>query len=327
MGKALNPRHGSMQFWPRKRAKRMIARLRSFITGKDAKIAGFAGYKAGMTHITYKDNYVNSVSKGDEVSAPVTIIECPPLKVYGVRFYKKEGVEGLKTVHEIVSKDFNKELKRKITVTKNKSSSFDNIPEYDSLRLIVYTQPHMVGFGRKKPDVFELAVGGSVEDQLNYAKEKIGKEVQVSEIFKEGDYIDCHGITKGKGYQGPVKRFGVAIQRPKKEKIKRGVGARSGAWCAQAHMMFRVATAGQMGTHQRLEFNKLIVKIGDKPEEINPTGGIVRYGLVKGSYMLVKGSIIGPKKRLAILTPAQRPPKNPYTITPKYISTESQQGM
>jgi large subunit ribosomal protein L3 len=327
MGKALNPRKGSMQFWPRKRAKRMIARLRSFVTGKDAKPAGFAGYKAGMTHITYIDNYSNSITKGEEVASAVTIVECPPLKVYGVRLYKKEGIEGLKAVKDILSKDVNKELKRKIVVSKKKSVSFDNLPDYDEIRLIVYTQPHLTGFGRKKPDVFEFAIGGKKEEQLNYAKEKLGKEISFSEIFKEGDYVDAHGITKGKGYQGPVKRFGVAIQRPKKEKIKRGVGARSGGWCGQAHMMFRVATAGQMGTHQRTEYNKLIVKISDKPEEINPKGGIVRYGLVKGNYILIKGSIIGPKKRLAIFTPAQRPLKNPYTITPKYISTESQQGM
>jgi len=82
------PRAGSLQFWPRVRAKRIYANVKSWLKSKEPKPLGFSGYKVGMTHIIYTENYKNSKSKGEEVSCPVTIIECPPLKVMGVRFYK-----------------------------------------------------------------------------------------------------------------------------------------------------------------------------------------------------------------------------------------------
>ena len=56
MGQSHAPRHGSMQFWPRKRARRMYPRVRSWADCKDAKPLGFAGYKVGMTHVIYVDN-------------------------------------------------------------------------------------------------------------------------------------------------------------------------------------------------------------------------------------------------------------------------------
>ena len=88
MAKRNNPRHGSMQFWPRVRANRPYARIRNWVQIKDAKPLGFAGYKVGMTHVLYTDNKKTSMTKGEDISCPVTIIECPPLKVFSVKFYK-----------------------------------------------------------------------------------------------------------------------------------------------------------------------------------------------------------------------------------------------
>ncbi|MBW2999343.1 50S ribosomal protein L3, partial [Candidatus Woesearchaeota archaeon] len=75
------PRSGSMQYWPRKRAKRAYARVRSWAAGKEPKLLGFAGYKAGMSHISFTDPRKSSTTKGMEITWPVTIIECPPVKV------------------------------------------------------------------------------------------------------------------------------------------------------------------------------------------------------------------------------------------------------
>ena len=46
-----------------------------------------------------------------------------------------------------------------------------------------------------------------------------------------------------------------------------------------------------------------ILKIAsaDEVDQINPDGGFVKYGLVKNDYVLVKGSLPGPSKRLVIL--------------------------
>jgi len=39
---------------------------------------------------------------------------------------------------------------------------------------------------------------------------ELGKEIKVQDIFKEGDFLDAVGTSKGKGFQGVVKRYGFA---------------------------------------------------------------------------------------------------------------------
>ncbi|MGV8141255.1 MAG: 50S ribosomal protein L3, partial [Candidatus Woesearchaeota archaeon] len=89
MAKIHQPRHGSMQYWPRVKAKRQYATVRSWNTNHKDAILGFMGYKAGMTHVMAIDNRKSSITKGEEVFVPVTVIECPPLKVAGIRLYRQ----------------------------------------------------------------------------------------------------------------------------------------------------------------------------------------------------------------------------------------------
>ena len=319
MAKARNPRHGSMQFWPRKRSKRAYAKVRSYASSNEKNIVGFAGYKVGMTHLLIKSTRPNSMTQGESLFRPVTIIECPPLKVAAIKFYKRTAY-GLKAVNQILAKNFDKNLKRKILIPKKESNQKE--PEsYDELRLLVYTQPGLTGIGKKKPELFETAIGGTKEEQLAYAKEKLGKEIIATEILKPGQLVDAHSITKGKGLQGVVKRFGVSLKSHKSEKKKRATG-NLGPWNQSS--MWRVAQPGQMGYHLRTEYNKLIIKISDKPEGINPKSGFKYYGLVKNSYILVKGSIQGPSKRLIRLNYAIRPHKRKHseTFEIEYINTQ-----
>jgi large subunit ribosomal protein L3 len=324
-----NPRFGSMQFWPRKRSKRIYTRIRSQNTNvKDSKMVGFAGYKVGMTHVLISDEGTNSKTKGTELNVPVTVVECPPLKVYAVKFYKRNKENNqLHIVTEVVSKIKDKYLGRTLRVAKNPKQSLENVPEYDEIRLIVFTQPSLLGYGKKKPEIFEISVAGSLEEQLNYAKEKLGKTIEVTEILSPGEVVDLSAVTKGKGYQGPVKRFGVGIRQHKSEKTKRGPGSISGGWKAQGHMMYRVAHAGQMGFHQRTEYNKWILDISNDVTKINPKGGFVNYGFVKNTYLLVKGSVGGSKKRLVRFGKAVRPNTKIMNKAPiiKYVSLESKQ--
>ena len=84
------------------------------------------------------------------------------------------------------------------------------------------------------------------------------------------------------------------------------------------------------GTAKRTEFNKRILKIAsaDEVDEINPDGGFVKYGLVKNDYVLVKGSLPGPSKRLVILRQPIRPNNKAEDIPQiNYISTKSKQGV
>ena len=67
---------------------------------------------------------------------------------------------------------------------------------------------------------------------------------------------------------------------------------------------------GQMGFHKRTQFNQRILKISDDAKDINKDGW-KNYGLIKTNYILIKGSIQGPAKRLIRLKPASRPKNSP----------------
>ena len=307
MAKKGKPRSGSLQFWPRKRAKKETPRLRTLPKSKDNKLLCFIGYKAGMTHVMAKDTRSTSMTKNETISFPVTIIECPPLKIASSRFYKKTQNK-LKLVSEILNKNLDKDLRRRINNPKQIKAKEPKIEEYDEVRGLFYTQPRKASFGKKRPDLLELSIGGSKEEQLSFIKENLGKEISIEDVFENGILIDTHGVTKGKGFQGPVKRFGIALRASKSEKARRNPGS-LGPWKAHAHIMWKVAHAGQMGYHTRTEYNKQIVKISKDPKEIEIRGGIGHYGNVKSSFILIKGSVQGPKKRAIVMTPAVRPPK------------------
>lgn len=300
------PRKGSMQFWPRKRAKRPYPSISSWAKAKDAKPLGFAGYKAGMTHVIATDNRKNSPTKGQDISMPVTIIECPPLKVASIKFYKKTPY-GIKLSNEVMGK-VDKELEKKIILPKKtKETGIEKInpAEYDNITLLAYTQPKLTGIGKKTPEIFEIGIGGDTKAKFDYARSVLGKEINVADVFQEGQQIDAHAVTKGKGFQGPVKRFGIGIRSHKSEKTKRGPGS-LGGWKAQGHFMYRVAHAGQMGYQSRVDYNKHLVKIEADAKKINPKCGFIRYGNIKNTSLLIKGSLPGPKKRLIRLCSATR---------------------
>ncbi len=324
------PRKGSMAYWPRRRSKKIYPRIRGWSKqGFDtASIMGFAGYKVGMTHLIGVDNRKTTPTKGEDIRLPITVLECPPLKIFCARFYKKNAY-GL-----FVAKDFlfkpTKDLQRKLSLPKNFSDIKDldkiNPEDYADITVLMYTQPRLAGIGKKKPEVFELRLSGSNKDKLDFIKKHTDKELAVEEVFKEAQLVDAHAVTKGKGTQGPVRRFGIGLKQHKSEKGRRQPGSR-GPWIAQQHIMYRTAYAGQTGYHQRLQWNLQIVKIGTKPEEINPKDGFPHYGKVKTTYLLLKGSVPGPKKRLVLLTQPLRPPKRDDALpTINKISLQSKQG-
>ena len=62
--------------------------------------------------------------------------------------------------------------------------------------------------------------------------------------------------------------------------------------------MWTVARPGQLGYQTRTEYNKRILKISDNPEDINRKGGFLHYGVVRNQFIVLRGSVPGPKKRL-----------------------------
>lgn len=317
MGGASHPRHGSMQFWPRKRAKHSLARIRTWSKNSNkVKLLGFIGYKAGMTHLQVLDNRPKSATKGENIIAPVTIIECPPLTIIGVSFYTS-SIYGLRKSITILAEKLSPEIARIIQLPKKAIKKIEEVKDFVDLRLLAASSPKLTGIGTKKPKVLEIVLGGSKEEKLSYAKEKLGKEIKVSEVLEAGKQVDLHGISKGKGFQGTVKRFGVPIRQHKAEKTKRGIGT-LGPWHPN-RILYTVPQPGKMGYHLRTEYNKVIMKIGTEAKDLNPSGGFKHYGLVKNDYLLVYGSVIGPVKRPVVLIesirPDQKKPKEAPEIT------------
>ncbi len=289
------PRCGSLAFRPRKRARTQNCRV-YWQSYPEARILGFVGYKAGMLSVAYIDPF-ESPTKGQEIVSAATVIETPPLFVYGARAYK-DGV----CVGEVWCE--NQEVWKLLNAKKKENNDINVLADADFIRLLVFAQPAKTGIGKKHIERFELGLGGTAEDQLKLAQEKIGKELRISEVFKPGEFVDVIAVTKGKGWQGPVKRFGVSLQRRKATGRRRHVGT-LGAWHPN-YVLYTVPQAGQMGYHKRTELNKWILQISDDLDAINPKSGFMHYGFVKNDYIVLKGSVPGPVKRLIKLRLAIR---------------------
>jgi len=328
--KKKKPRSGSLAFWPRVRARRIYPRVRNFARSDQPKLLGFAAYKAGMSAVHIIDNRPKSPTKGERIRVPVTILEAPPLIAIGIRLYKK-GYEGLQVAKEVWADKLPKELGRKINLPKKRKWSLEDLKadleNAAEIRLLVCTQPKRTTIGKKKPEILELPIGGDVKAQFEYAQSVLGKEIAVDDVFKPGELLDVHAVTKGKGFQGVIQRFGVKLERHKAEKGRRKI-ATMGPWTPKWTPWW-IAQPGQMGFHTRTEYNKQLLKIGDPQKEpITPAGGLIRYGEVRNRYLLLAGSVPGHKKRLVVLSHAIRPPKSAFTQPPEIvaISTRSQQG-
>ncbi len=312
---AHKPRSGSLAFYPRVRAKKHTARFRTFgsLESNQVKPLGFFGFKVGMVSVFGKNAREKSASFGQEVMLPGTVIECPPLKVIGARVYS-ENQGALVALNEVTIDKPDKFLRKKIKAFKKKGKkaskknesqkyvSFDEIEKLKSeivaVTLIVETQPSLTTIGRKKPDVVELPLSGSVDQQLEFAKSKFGKELRVSEVFSDSGFVDVKAVDKGKGFEGPVKRFGVKVHRPKAKK-HRYVGSIS-PW-HPATVMWTVPRAGQLGYQSRTEYNKKILFLSNNFDALNPKSGFSKYGVVKNEFLIVLGSVPGPAKRVVAL--------------------------
>ena len=329
------PRHGSLAFLPRKRAIQIKGRVRHWSDSLDEiKFLGFAGFKAGMTHITYIEDQKNSPYYGKELMKPVTIIEVPPLILIGIRVYNKDEY-GKYIIGELYTHEFNNYLSRKINLPKLdkkdkkdiKKEILKALNETSEIRGIFQTQPYKVSIPRKKPDIIEIKINSinQPKEEFNFAYKRLGKEIKARDVLREGELVDVIAVTKGKGFQGPVKRFGIKILTRKNSKIQRAVAC-IGPW-HPARVLYTVARAGQLGFHQRTEYHKRIMQIGENEDEINPKGGFIRYGKIQGDYILLLGSIPGPKKRLIRIRKTIRPPKSFVINTPEitFVSRESQQ--
>jgi len=358
------PRSGHLGFLPRKRTRKHRGKIRTF--PKDDPSAkphftAFVGYKAGMTHVTRDIHRIDSRLHKKEVVEAVTIIETPPMRVVGFVGYI-ETVKGLRALSTVWTSSLSNEVKRRmyknwyaskkkaftkyVNKTECQKNNEDRIRKYcTTVRAICHTQVHLQKhFRTKKAHVMEIQVnGGSVADKIDFVKGYFEKEVKADNVFGQGEVIDVIGVTKGKGFSGVTKRYGVRKLPRKTHRGLRKVGC-IGSW-HPSKIQFTIPRAGQLGYHHRTEKNKKIYRIGQgakydvtnnastdndlTQKNITPMGGFPHYGVVRDDYIMIKGCCIGTKKRNLVLRKTLLPTtkrRHLEDVKLKFIDTTSKMG-
>jgi large subunit ribosomal protein L3e len=282
-----------------------------------------------MTHIVREVDKPGSKSHKKEVVEAVTIIETPPMVVVGVVGYV-ETPTGLKAVTTVWANHLGEEFRRTLykkwyrskkkaftkytkTATETKESvttRLDRIKKTAAVvRVIAHTQTKKLGF-QKKAHVIEIQVnGGSISEKVDFAYNLFEKPIPIEAIFEENSMIDIIGVNKGHGFEGVTARWGTKKLPRKTHKGLRKVAC-IGAW-HPARVSFAVPRAGQDGFHHRSDINKKIYRVGKKENNatsgatefditkktINPIGGFPHYGNVTEDFIVIKGTVVGPKKR------------------------------
>jgi large subunit ribosomal protein L3 len=287
------PRRGSLAYRPRGRAKSLLPRIRTWpkIQGDKPTILGYPAFKAGTIHVITVDDRAKTPNFGKPLFNASSVLSMPGAEVVGMRLYSHEDGADLP-----------------IADVKGPGTAADKLPLDRARRVtaMVSAVPKDVGLSQKEPIVMEVGVaGGNVKSQVDYMLGLIGKKVKFNDVFKPGMYVDVLGITKGKGFEGPVTRFGVKRKQHKSRKSVRAVGV-IGPWHPAA-VMYTVARAGQMGFHQRTETGKRILLSANAAEKpITPAGGFPHFGEVKGDYAVLRGSVPGPARRFVMVRMAVR---------------------
>jgi len=320
------------------------------------------GYKAGMTHIVREVDKPGSKVHKKEVVEAVSVLETPPMVVVGLVGYI-ETPKGLRTLTTVWASHLSEECLRRFyknwykskkkaftryakKVSKDKSyldGELKRIKKYCKVvRVLAHTQISKIGLRQKKAHIMEVQVNGgaSVSDKVDYAVNLFEKPIHFDGVFKQDEMVDVIGVTKGYGYEGVTARWGTTRLPRKTHKGLRKVAC-IGSW-HPSRVQFSVPRAGQRGYHHRTEMNKKIYRIGkagnvksattefDLTEKtITPLGGFPHYGIVREDWVMLKGCVIGPKKRVltirkSLLTQTSRNALEKIEL--KFIDTSSKFG-
>jgi len=317
-----------------------------------------------MTHVVRDLDRPGSKMHKKEVVEAVSVMEAPPMIVVGLVGFSKTP-HGLRCLRKVWAQHIPDQMKR--TFYKNwarsKKNAFkkysarlaestrhfdrniEDLKKYSSVvRVIAIAQPRLIkSMQRKKAHVMQIQInGGTIPEKVDFGLKLFESAIPISTVFQESEMVDTLAVTKGHGFNGVIKRFGVTKLPRKTHKGLRKVAC-IGAW-HPARVSWTVPRAGQMGYHHRTEINKKIYKIGvsaaiDKgnarceadltDKVITPMGGFPHFGTVRNDYILLKGNVTGPRKRVFTLRKQLR--SNPSRacqeqITLKFIDTSSKWG-
>mmetsp|Transcript_26805 Transcript_26805/g.53444 ORF Transcript_26805/g.53444 Transcript_26805/m.53444 type:complete len:397 (-) Transcript_26805:49-1239(-) len=362
------PRHGSLGFLPKKRCRHHRGRIRAFPrddASKQPHLTAFAGYKAGCTHVLREVQRPGSKLNKKEVTEAVTVLETPPMVVVGLVGYVATP-RGLRTLTTVFAGHLSVEVKRRFyknfyrsrkkAYSKYAKKWSDSVPNQDIeqelnrmrnycsvIRVLAHTQIGRLNLRQKKAHLMEIQVnGGTAAEKVDFGLGLFEKEVASNTVFNENELIDCIGVTKGNGFEGVTTRWGTTRLPRKTHKGLRKVAC-IGAW-HPARVSFTVARAGQNGYHHRTHVNYKVYKLGASGDEgscttqqdltvksITPMGGFPHYGIITQDWMMLKGAVQGPKKRVVVLrksllTHTSRKALEPVSELIKFIDTSSKFG-
>ena len=211
--------------------------------------------KVGMTQIF----------NADGVLVPVTVLQAGPCYVTQIKTVDNDGYSAVQVgfvdkKEKVVNKDANgkKEIRNRHGVNKAEKGHFDK-----------------AGVSGKR-FVREFKFDNAEEYNL--------ADVIKADIFAEGDKIDATAISKGKGFQGAIKRFGQH-RGPMAHGSKFHRHQGSNGACSDPSKVFKgKGMPGHMGSKRVTIQNLEIVRVD-----------------VENNLLLVKGAVPGPKKSLVTI--------------------------
>ena len=214
--------------------------------------------KVGMTQIFNENGELT----------PVTVLEAGPCVVTQIKTVENDGYSAVQVgfvdkKDKIINKDANgkKEIRNRHGVTKAEKGHFDK-----------------AGVSGKR-FVREFKFD-------NAADYKLADEIK-ADIFAAGDKVDATAISKGKGFQGAIKRHGQH-RGPMTHGSKFHRHQGSNGACSSPSKVFKgKGMPGHMGHEQVTVQNLEIVRVD-----------------AEKNLLLVKGSVPGPKKSLVTIKEA-----------------------
>jgi large subunit ribosomal protein L3 len=117
---------------------------------------------------------------------------------------------------------------------------------------------------------------------------EVGAEVKVADLFKEGDLVDVTGVSKGRGYQGVIKRHGFS-----------GFPATHGT-----HEYFRHGGSIGNRTHPGRVFKNKRMAGHMGSERVTAQNLAVVAVRAEDNVLLVRGAVPGGKNGLLFIRPA-----------------------
>jgi len=336
-------------------------------SSKTCHFTAFMSYKAGMTHIVRDIDRPGSKLHKKEVAEAVSVLEAPPMVVVGFVGYV-ETPRGLRALTSVWAGHLSEECKRRFYKSwcRSKQKAFTKYQKKwgeaqkgseapmaaeiarakkycQVIRAICHTQIGKVKLGRKKAHIKEIQInGGTVEKKVDFVTGLFEQEVKVADVFAQDEMIDIIGVSKGHGFEGTVHRWGVSRLVRKSHRGLRKVAC-IGSW-HPARVQFQVPRSGQNGYHHRTEINKKIYRVGksmkDDPNNagtendltekgITPMGGFSHYGEITQDWVMVKGTVMGTRKRIITLRKSLLPQVRRIAtekIEMKFIDTSSKFG-